>query len=242
MAAVPLPRLAKMVAMMNSGASEASGASHCTSRNRSMPSSVPAATRLSANGSAHSRITTPDIVNRPTTAIRRLRFGQVPEGGGGADQVGLFDVAVAELVEVEAEPGQQRQPQHQVDVAGRGDDERGHTGDQQEPEFHPIGGFQRQTSGFAGSRVCAPRQCRPAPRPASPGPSTAGWTRSCWPRRTACIPGSGQTRTRSTGRRRIRAAPRSLRAPRSRGHRRRRSARLRRPTPAGSWPTTTAAP
>ena len=39
MAAVPLPRAAKMIAMMNSGASEASGASHCTSRNLSMPSS-----------------------------------------------------------------------------------------------------------------------------------------------------------------------------------------------------------
>lgn len=78
MAVVPLPRLAKIVAMMNSGASEASGASHCTSRNRLTPSSVPAATRLSANGLAHNRITAPDTRKRPTTAIRRRPSGSSP--------------------------------------------------------------------------------------------------------------------------------------------------------------------
>ena len=41
-AIAPLPLAAKMVAMMNSGASDASGASHWTSRNRSIPSCAPA--------------------------------------------------------------------------------------------------------------------------------------------------------------------------------------------------------
>lgn len=77
-AAVPFPRAAKRIAMMNSGASEASGASHWTSRNRSMPSSVPAETKLSANGLAHSRITAPDARKRLTTTMRRRRSGSSP--------------------------------------------------------------------------------------------------------------------------------------------------------------------
>ena len=113
-----------------------------------MPSSVPAATRLSANGLAHSRITAHGHHEQADDGDAPAAVGQLPEGGGGADQVGLFHVAVAELVEVEAEPGQQRQPEHQVDVAGRGYDERDHTGDQQEPEFDPIGGLQRQASRY----------------------------------------------------------------------------------------------
>jgi len=71
-AAVPLPRVAKMTAMMNSGASEASGASHWTSRNRSMPSSVPAATRLSANGLAHH--VAPDSNRSEVTANYKTLF------------------------------------------------------------------------------------------------------------------------------------------------------------------------
>src|SRR5438445_12646233 len=47
-----LPRNARTPATRSSGASDASGASHCTSRNSSMPSSFPPATSAPANGSA----------------------------------------------------------------------------------------------------------------------------------------------------------------------------------------------
>src|SRR5271169_6107808 len=77
--------------------------------------------------------------------------GQLPECGSGTDQLWLFHVAVADLVEVEAEPGQQQQPERQVDLATRRYGERNHTGDQQEPEFDPVSGLQRQTGGLSGA-------------------------------------------------------------------------------------------
>ena len=52
MLAAAAPRSAKSTATMNSGDSETSGASHCTSRNSSMWNVRPTASRLSANGSA----------------------------------------------------------------------------------------------------------------------------------------------------------------------------------------------
>ena len=51
------PRSASSPASMNSGASDARGASHCTSTNSSMPAVLPVLTRLSANGSAEAKIT-----------------------------------------------------------------------------------------------------------------------------------------------------------------------------------------
>ena len=42
---------------MNSGASDASGASHCTSKNSSMPKVRPVSTRPSANGWAEMKMT-----------------------------------------------------------------------------------------------------------------------------------------------------------------------------------------
>src|ERR1700687_3789806 len=41
--------------------------------------------------------------------------GESADGGGGADQVGFFDVAAGQFVEVEAEPCQQRNTEYEVD-------------------------------------------------------------------------------------------------------------------------------
>ncbi|SKU51600.1 Uncharacterised protein [Mycobacteroides abscessus subsp. abscessus] len=73
-----MPRAAKIAAMMNSGASDANGASHCTSRNWSTPNCVPALTRLLANGSAHSRMTEAARTNIVTTVLRRRCLGSMP--------------------------------------------------------------------------------------------------------------------------------------------------------------------
>src|SRR5581483_5265639 len=74
--AAAAPRSAKSIATMNSGDSEASGASHWTSRNSSMPSRRPVATRLSANGSAAVKMAAPE---RPEP---RDRLGRSLELGG----------------------------------------------------------------------------------------------------------------------------------------------------------------
>ena len=75
---------------------------------------------------------------------------QCTDRGGGADEVGLFHVAAGEFVEVEAEPGQQRNAEHEVDLPGDRDDERGHAGDHQEAEFDPVARIQRHLrDGFA---------------------------------------------------------------------------------------------
>jgi hypothetical protein len=76
--------------------------------------------------------------NIVTTVMRRTRSGRSPIADGGADEVGFLDVTPGEFVEVEAEPGQQREAEHQVDVAGRRDDEGGHAGDQEEAEFDTV--------------------------------------------------------------------------------------------------------
>src|SRR3990170_6930580 len=57
----------KMDATMISGASEARGASHCTSRNLSIPKLSPVARRPSAKGSAEDRITAAE--NRKSTIV-----------------------------------------------------------------------------------------------------------------------------------------------------------------------------
>ena len=51
------PLSASSAARMNSGASEASGATHCTSRNSSIPNDSPVSTRPLANGSAAAKTT-----------------------------------------------------------------------------------------------------------------------------------------------------------------------------------------
>ena len=70
------PRSASSPASMNSGASDAKGASHCTSTNSSMPAVLPVLTRLSANGSAEAKITAAEYTKMPVTRRRlgtRLR-------------------------------------------------------------------------------------------------------------------------------------------------------------------------
>ena len=105
-AAPPLPLAAKMVAMMNSGASDASGASHCTSRKRSMPNLVPAPIRLSANGFAHVTITAAAKTNSAAHRDPARPVGQCAQRRRGADQLGFLDLAAGQLVQVEAEPAQ----------------------------------------------------------------------------------------------------------------------------------------
>ena len=105
-AAPPLPRAAKMVAMMNSGASDASGASHCTSRKRSIPSLRARADqvvgeRFCACHDHRGREDEQCGYRDPTRPV-----GKCAQRGRGADQLGLLDLASAQLVEVEAEPGQ----------------------------------------------------------------------------------------------------------------------------------------
>jgi hypothetical protein len=73
MPAAAAPRSAKRSATMNSGDSEASGASHCTSRNSSTPYSRPVATRPSAKGSAAVKMVTPAKAKIVSTATRRQR-------------------------------------------------------------------------------------------------------------------------------------------------------------------------
>ena len=52
----PRMRSANRIAIRNSGDSEASGATHCTSRNSSIARPRPISTRLSAKGSAETKI------------------------------------------------------------------------------------------------------------------------------------------------------------------------------------------
>lgn len=129
---------------MNSGASEASGASHCTSRNRSIPSSVPAGDQVVrerfGTGEDHrgGEDEQPDDQGAPGT------FRQGADGRGRLDQVRFGDVGAGDFPEVEPEEPEQREPQQQRDLPRRGDHERDDRGDRQEPELDPVGRVQRQ--------------------------------------------------------------------------------------------------
>jgi len=67
-----------MAATRNSGASEAKGASHWTSRNSSTPNSVPVCTSPSAKGSAAARIASAAKTKSAAIAVRRRRLGSEP--------------------------------------------------------------------------------------------------------------------------------------------------------------------
>ena len=56
---------------MNSGDSDASGASHCTSKNSSIPKRRPVASKPSANGSAAIKIVTAATAKSAMAAMRR---------------------------------------------------------------------------------------------------------------------------------------------------------------------------
>ena len=71
--AAAAPFHAKSRATMNSGDSDASGASHCTSRNSSIPYSFPVATKPSAKGSAAVKIAAPAKAKMPSTTTRRQK-------------------------------------------------------------------------------------------------------------------------------------------------------------------------
>ena len=88
MASEPLPCTANTMATMNSGASEASGATHCTSRNLSMPSWVPVVMRDSAKGSAEATITAAANTNIPATSSRRGRRARSPIRAAGPTRSG----------------------------------------------------------------------------------------------------------------------------------------------------------
>ena len=82
-ASAALPRKANSSATMNSGASDASGASHCTSRNWSSPSASPLPISASANGSAQARMTSAEPANIATTSGRRCAAGSAPIRAAG---------------------------------------------------------------------------------------------------------------------------------------------------------------
>ncbi len=81
--------------MRNSGASEAKGATHWTSRNSSTPISTPAPMRLSANGSAVDR--TAPAANRISApiVIRLGRVAMVPSVSAGPTRCGSSTGALA---------------------------------------------------------------------------------------------------------------------------------------------------
>ena len=74
-AAVVAPRQANSVTMTSSGASDAIGATHWTSRNSLIPNSCPVATSDSPNGCATSRMNPADRAPRTATIARRCRLG-----------------------------------------------------------------------------------------------------------------------------------------------------------------------
>ena len=87
--ALVLSRHANIPATMSSGASDASGATHCTSRNVSIPACSPRCTSDSANGSAHAKITTAGEHEqrrrrRCVAVARRERADQLAPGRRGA--------------------------------------------------------------------------------------------------------------------------------------------------------------
>ena len=73
-----LSRHAYRPATSSSGASEASGATHCTSRNSLTPSVSPLATRASAKGSALIRIRPAANTAIAITVVRRATVANVP--------------------------------------------------------------------------------------------------------------------------------------------------------------------
>ncbi|HEX6853708.1 MAG TPA: hypothetical protein VF204_00300 [Streptosporangiaceae bacterium] len=73
---------------MNSGDSDASGATHCTIRNLSIPRSVPAPISECANGSAETRIAAADPRNSAATIVRRRRVGRAPIRAAGPTRCG----------------------------------------------------------------------------------------------------------------------------------------------------------
>src|SRR5438270_12136320 len=77
------PRHTNSMATMNSGASDASGASHCTSRNSSIPNARPDSTSPCANGSAEMKMTY--AAKTPMAAVmpRRDDFGRRPSIAAG---------------------------------------------------------------------------------------------------------------------------------------------------------------
>ena len=77
-AASSWPRRASTAATRSSGDSEARGASHWTSRNSSMPRTLPPWTSAPANGSAATRMTNPATAKSATTVARRARRGRSP--------------------------------------------------------------------------------------------------------------------------------------------------------------------
>ena len=130
---------------MNSGASEASGASHCTSRNWSSPSASPLPIRASANGSAQARMTSADPANIATTSGRRCAGRQGADPRGGSHQVVLVAAVVpGHPDQVVREQPEQHDRQQQRDLTGQRHREREHPGNQEEAELEPVALRQQQ--------------------------------------------------------------------------------------------------
>ena len=84
-----LRRQANSPAIRSSGASDASGASHCTSRNSSMPNCEPVSTSASANPSALARITpAANAEHRGRRRSRRVRWLSSPISSAGPMRCG----------------------------------------------------------------------------------------------------------------------------------------------------------
>ena len=77
-ASPPRSRHANRHTTMSSGASEASGASHCTSRNWSTPSRAPVPTSPFANGSAAASTIPAATTKSSGTTTWRCRVGRLP--------------------------------------------------------------------------------------------------------------------------------------------------------------------
>ena len=81
-------RHANKPATSSSGASDASGASHCTSRNVSRPNCSPVSTSDCANGSAEARITPAAARSITMTTVRRRAVGRSPINWAGPTRCG----------------------------------------------------------------------------------------------------------------------------------------------------------
>ena len=126
-----LRRHANRPATRSSGASEASGASHWTMKNGSMPSSRPASSRELANGWAKSRITTPDPRNRPITEARRVVTENVPMYRAGPTRWGSSAGARRDAPRVRAEQGHE---DHRVDQGDRALQRQGQRVERRHPQ------------------------------------------------------------------------------------------------------------
>src|SRR5438876_225606 len=160
-------RSASNPAKMNSGASEASGANHCTSTNSSIPALLPVFTRLSANGSADAKITPAEYAKMPITASRRPRRPNPA-------------IAAAGPTKIRSSPGGDRQPGRYLRLGHlRRPGEQGRCGEDPQAEdqrfdriryirVRDAGDLEKAQDRGRGSRGCCRADDPPLPQAAGP--------------------------------------------------------------------------